>query len=71
MGLDGSNFETSIVPSDSHIYLPGGFETGWIYELIYTAKDPSKMGLGHPAVRDFISFLRYNEYEVKIPQILY
>ena len=63
LGLDGSNIETSIVPSDSHIYLPGGFETGWIYELIYTAKDPLIMGLGHPAVRDFISFLRYNEYD--------
>ena len=63
LGLDGSNIETSIVPSDSHIYLPVGFETGWIYELIYTAKDPLIMGLGHPAVRDFISFLRYNEYD--------
>ena len=61
LGLDGSNIETSIVPSDSHIYLPGGFETGWIYELIYTAKDPLIMGLGHPAVRDFVSFLRYEK----------
>ena len=58
LGLDGSNIESSIVPSDSHIYLPEVFETGWIYELIYTAKDPLIMGLGHPAVRDFISFLR-------------
>ena len=61
LGLDGSNIETSIVPSDTHIYLPKGFEPGWIYELIYTAKDPLIMGLGHPAVRDFVSFLRYEK----------
>ena len=63
--LDGFKSDTSIVPSDTHIYLPGGFETGWIYELIYTAKDPLIMGLGHPAVRDLISFLRYEEYDTQ------
>src|SRR5690606_2698211 len=29
------------------------------YELVYTARDPLVMGLGHVAVRDFVSFLRH------------
>ena len=45
--------------SHTHIYIPAGFETGWIYELVYEAKDPLVLGLGHVAVRDFISFLKY------------
>ena len=57
-GLDNQGAERAIVPSDTHIYLPGGFETGWIYELVYQAKDPLVLGLGHAAVRDFISFLK-------------
>src|SRR5262249_8805099 len=40
-------------------YLPSGFETGWIYELIYEARDPLVLGLGHVAVRDFAAFLKY------------
>ena len=43
-----------------HIFLPAGFQPGWIYELVYTAKDPLVHGLGHVAVRDFISFLKYD-----------
>ncbi len=29
-GLDGLGPERSVVPSDSHIHLPGGFRPGWI-----------------------------------------
>jgi hypothetical protein len=58
-GLDNQGAECAIVPSATHIYLPGGFETGWIYELIYEAKGPPVLGLGHVAVRDFVSFLKY------------
>lgn len=52
--------ERAIVPSDRHIHLPAGFQPGWIYELVYTARDPLVHGLGHVAVRDFISFLKYD-----------
>ena len=48
-----------MIPSDSHIHIPRGFEPGWIYELVYTGRDPLVLGLGHAAVRDFVSFLRY------------
>ena len=60
-GLDGLGPERSIVPSDSHIHLPGGFRPGWIYELVYEGRDPLVMGLGHVAVRDLVSWLRYEE----------
>ena len=58
-GLDQQGIERAVVPSDTHIYLPSGFETGWIYELIYEARDPLVLGLGHLAVRDFVAFLKY------------
>ena len=61
IGKDFQGLETALVPSHRHIHLPESFETGWIYELIYTASDPLIMGLGHVAVRDFISFLRYEK----------
>ena len=47
-------------PSPTHCFLPSGFKRGWIYELIYTAKDPLTLGLGFTATRDLISFLRHD-----------
>ncbi len=61
MGLDNQGSERALVPSDTHIHMPRGFEPGWIYELVYTGKDPLVLGLGHVAVRDFASFLKYGE----------
>ncbi|HXO91022.1 MAG TPA: alpha/beta hydrolase domain-containing protein [Stellaceae bacterium] len=58
-GLDNQGAVQAMIPSDSHIHIPGGFEPGWIYELVYTGRDPLVLGLGHVAVRDFVSFLRY------------
>jgi hypothetical protein len=58
-GLDNQGAERAVVPSDTHIHIPAGFETGWIYELVYEARDPLALGLGHVAVRDFLSFLKY------------
>jgi hypothetical protein len=51
----------AVVPSDGHVYLPAGFEPGWIYELCYVARDPRVLGLGYAVVRDLISFLKYGE----------
>lgn len=39
--------------------LDGGLDNGSIYHFNYTATDPKPMGLGFLAVRDLISFLRY------------
>jgi len=60
VGLDNQGAEQAVIPSDTHLHIPGGFEPGWIYELVYTGRDPLVLGLGHAAVRDFISFLRYS-----------
>ena len=59
VGLDNQGAEHAVIPSDTHIHIPGGFEPGWIYELVYTGRDALVLGLGHAAVRDFVSFLRY------------
>ena len=48
----------NVWPSATNCHLPGGFRPGWIYELIYTAKDPLVLGLGFAGVRDLIDFLR-------------
>ncbi len=56
--IDGVGTDEAIVPSDSHLFIPGGFEPGWIYELIYQAKDPLVLGLGQLAVRELISFFK-------------
>jgi len=46
------------VPDPKKVCLQGGFDTNYIYELLYTAKNPMVMGLGFAATRDFVSFLR-------------
>lgn len=51
------------IASPIHCHLPEGFRPGWIYELVYTAKDPLVLGLGFSGVRDFLSFLRHDEYD--------
>jgi hypothetical protein len=60
-GLHATGAEHGFAPSLEHIYLPGGFEPGWIYEIVYEARDPLVMGLGHVAIRDFVSFLKYEQ----------
>lgn len=52
--------ERAVVPSDRHVHLPSGFQPGWIYELLYTARDPKVMGLGHLVVRDAVSFFKHD-----------
>jgi len=61
MGLDNQGSERALVSSDTHIHIPTGFEPGFIYELVYTGKDPLVLGLAHVVVRDFASFLKYGE----------
>ncbi len=46
------------VPSTLKVCLAGGFDTNHIYELLYTAKNPTVAGIGFAATRDFLSFLR-------------
>ena len=50
-------------PSREHCYLPGGFRPGWIYELVYTARNPMVLGLGFIGVRDLLSFLVHSKLD--------
>lgn len=59
--VEGGDGSREVVSSASHLHLPGGFVPGAIYELVYTARDPLVLGLGFAAVRDLVSFLRYEE----------
>jgi hypothetical protein len=47
--------------ADSHfIHVDRGFLAGKIYEVVYEAKDPVVVGAGLAAVRDFLSYLKYD-----------
>jgi len=48
------------------IALEGGFEPGFIYELVYEARDPVLAGAGLAVLRDFASFLR-NAQDSPVP----
>ena len=41
--------------------MKGGFDPAYLYELVYTAKDPPVLGIGLAATRDIVSFFRYAE----------
>jgi hypothetical protein len=55
----------SVIPDSTHLYVKEGFCPGWLYDLVYTAKDPRVSGLGAVAVRDVVSFLRYARQDRK------
>ena len=47
-------------PDPGKVCLKGGFDPQYLYELVYTAKDPLVLGIGYAATRDLNSFLRYD-----------
>jgi hypothetical protein len=47
-----------LVPDPTSVYLKGGFKPGWLYDLVYTARDPRVSGLGMVCIRDGVSFFR-------------
>ena len=49
--------------SNRAVCLPDGFSPDFVYDLVYEATDPIVMGIGFAAVRDFVSFLRYQSAE--------
>jgi alpha/beta hydrolase family protein len=51
--------QASLAPGTRDICLFDGFSPDKIYDLVYPAKDPIVMGLGHATTRDLASFLRY------------
>jgi hypothetical protein len=45
------------------LLLAGGFEPGYIYELVYEAEGPIVQGLGLAGIRDLVSWLKYEQAE--------
>jgi hypothetical protein len=53
--------KVAVIPSNTDLYIKGGFRTGWIYELIYETEGSRVMGLGFLGLRDLVSFLRHGK----------
>lgn len=52
--------EAGVIGSRTWVYMRRGFSPGKIYEVVYRAKDPVVAGAGLAAVRDMISYLKYD-----------
>jgi hypothetical protein len=50
-----------VVPDPGYLYVKEGIKPGWLYDLIYLGKDPKVTGLGLAAIRDVVSFFRYEK----------
>lgn len=50
-----------LVPDAAQVYVREGFRPGWLYDLVYTARDPRVSGLGLTALRDCVAFFRHSE----------
>jgi hypothetical protein len=49
-----------VIADSTSIYMDAGFQAGSIYELVYRVKDPRVVGLGLAAVRDMMSYAKYD-----------
>jgi hypothetical protein len=50
-----------VVPDPGMLYIKDGFKPGWLYDLVYVGKDPKVTGLGLAAIRDVVSFFKYEK----------
>ena len=65
---DGRLAARRVVPREQWRFIQGdrlitrdrGFESGKIYELVYRARDPVVVGIGLAAVRDLMSYAKYD-----------
>lgn len=55
------------VSDPAWLHVKDGFRPGWLYEVVYEAKDPRVTGLGAVAVRDAVSFFRYGRADAGNP----
>ncbi|MFQ5935583.1 MAG: alpha/beta hydrolase domain-containing protein [Acidiferrobacterales bacterium] len=54
-------YEGQAIPDRTHVYMPSGFQGDQIYELVYLAEGPAIVGLGLAAVRDMMSYAKYEK----------
>jgi len=50
----------SVLPDNRSVYMPRGFTAGKIYEVVYRAENPVVVGTSLAAIRDIISYLKYD-----------
>ncbi|MBO0726708.1 MAG: hypothetical protein J2P52_13985 [Blastocatellia bacterium] len=62
--VNGHPVDGMIVPDPTRIYLEGGFEPGKIYEVVYRTQNPTVVGLGLAAMRDLVSYFKYDRNDV-------
>ncbi len=55
----GRSDNGTLIPDTTHVYVKAGLRPGWLYDLVYTAKEPRVTGLGLTALRDCVSFFRH------------
>lgn len=48
-----------LIPDATNLHVKAGFRPGWLYDLVYTAKEPRVTGLGLTALRDCVAFFRH------------
>jgi hypothetical protein len=48
-------------PDPTRVSVKGGFDPAYLYELVYTAKEPPVLGVGLAATRDVVSFFRHTD----------
>ncbi|MBL9117636.1 MAG: hypothetical protein JNJ83_21700 [Verrucomicrobiaceae bacterium] len=53
-----------LIPDATNLYVKAGLRPGWLYDLVYTAKEPRVTGLGLTAMRDCVSFFRHGEAKI-------
>jgi len=53
-----------IVDDPRSVYMAKGFQPGEIYEVVYRGRDPVVVGAGLAAVRDIISYLKYDPHAI-------
>jgi hypothetical protein len=51
-----------LTPDPHFVHLNTGFVPGKIYEVVYSSKNPAVVGVGLAAVRDFLSYLKYDPH---------
>jgi hypothetical protein len=54
-----------VVADPNYLYIKEGFEPGWLYDLVYKGKNPKVTGLGLAAIRDVVSFFKYDNVDEK------
>jgi hypothetical protein len=60
----GREIQGKLVPDPRNIHMNDGFQPGKIYEVVYSSKNPVVVGTGLAAVRDFLSYLKYDPQAV-------